>query len=410
MLTKIFDDHSLMPTIISIAYIFANGGYGGSATFSELLVNFYVLLWMLLICIAIIKKSNATAIAVGAVMAISFHTNYLTGVYILLLTIAIPASAFLAPKNNKKAELEGSIKLCSLALIGFSLSSIVILMPIIALGNIDEYFRFQIGFLGSYSDSTEFQLSHRIIEIYKRINSQIPILAVIFYMTYHFFKNKNSSFIYKERIIATSILIIFVSGYVSVLIAGRNFSHYYLLTLPGLIVLSGALIAKSNKTKTHNALPAIVVLASCISIGSEGVLYSLAGAKDMALKIRGLDLKYDSSRVVSSRIKSLIKSDETVYVACAQPVIYQLIGVSPPTRFAFYPHHLNPEFTKGLGTTVRAEINSIMAKKPEFIIIGPNENCLQTPIESIELLREEVQLYYSYFDIIRGDTIMKLKR
>jgi 4-amino-4-deoxy-L-arabinose transferase-like glycosyltransferase len=118
MLTKIFDDHSLMPTIISIAYIFANGGYGGSATFSELLVNFYVLLWMLLICIAIIKKSNATAIAVGAVMAISFHTNYLTGVYILLLTIAIPASAFLAPKNNKKAELEGSIKLCSLALIG----------------------------------------------------------------------------------------------------------------------------------------------------------------------------------------------------------------------------------------------------------------------------------------------------
>jgi hypothetical protein len=358
MLTKIFDDHSLMPTIISIAYIFANGGYGGSATFSELLVNFYVLLWMLLICIAIIKKSNATAIAVGAVMAISFHTNYLTGVYILLLTIAIPASAFLAPKNNKKAELEGSIKLCSLALIGFSLSSIVILMPIIALGNIDEYFRFQIGFLGSYSDSTEFQLSHRIIEIYKRINSQIPILAVIFYMTYHFFKNKNSSFIYKERIIATSIFIIFVSGYVSVLIAGRNFSHYYLLTLPGLIVLSGALIAKSNKTKTHNALPAIVVLASCISIGSEGVLYSLAGAKDMALKIRGLDLKYDSSRVVSSRIKSLIKSDETVYVACAQPVIYQLIGVSPPTRFAFYPHHLSPEFTKGLGTTVRAEINS----------------------------------------------------
>jgi hypothetical protein len=50
-----------------------------------------------------------------------------------------------------------------------------------------------------------------------------------------------------------------------------------------------------------------------------------------------------------------------------------------------------------------------MAKKPEFIIIGPNENCLQTPIESIELLREKVQLYYSYFDIIRGDTIMKLK-
>jgi hypothetical protein len=64
VLTKIFDDHSLMPTIISIAYIFTNGGYGGSATFSELLVNFYVLLWMLLICVGRLDKRDSQSVIV----------------------------------------------------------------------------------------------------------------------------------------------------------------------------------------------------------------------------------------------------------------------------------------------------------------------------------------------------------
>jgi hypothetical protein len=58
----------------------------------------------------------------------------------------------------------------------------------------------------------------------------------------------------------------------------------------------------------------------------------------------------------------------TLYVVDSTPMLYDLAGAEPPTKFLFPPFLLDPHFIRVAGVDARGELGRILATRPEFLV------------------------------------------
>jgi 4-amino-4-deoxy-L-arabinose transferase-like glycosyltransferase len=58
----------------------------------------------------------------------------------------------------------------------------------------------------------------------------------------------------------------------------------------------------------------------------------------------------------------------TLYVVDSTPMLYDLAGAEPPTKFLFPPFLLDPHFIRVAGVDARGELERILATRPDFLV------------------------------------------
>ncbi|MET0283306.1 MAG: glycosyltransferase family 39 protein [Polyangiales bacterium] len=157
----------------------------------------------------------------------------------------------------------------------------------------------------------------------------------------------------------------------SALAPGQPYDHYALeMAVP---LCLAAWLAFEDVFLPHLQGRAAVAGLSFLIAGSTGtslLAVPLNVGRELAslLKRRSLE-SIDTSRWVTNYINEHTRGDQvTLYVMDGQPLLYHLLGVDPPTRFAFPPFLLDPHFENVTGAEAKPEVARILADKPEWIV------------------------------------------
>lgn len=183
----------------------------------------------------------------------------------------------------------------------------------------------------------------------------------------------------------------FIVWIVGVLIAiylpGKNFVHYTMqLMVPFSFVAGLFFHSKFNIDKVSALIFGRKWGSYLLILAIIGVQYSAISSKDF---------KEDMPRKVSSFLESKMKPDDTIYASNYKHIVYYLLKKECPTKYVHPTLMLFPEHIKAYGMDVREELNSILEKKPDFIV-------LQYKYELLEfLIKEDYTLIKEFSDKIK---------
>jgi hypothetical protein len=198
----------------------------------------------------------------------------------------------------------------------------------------------------------------------------------------------------------------------SALAPGQPYNHYALemavpLCLGAWLTFEDLFLAQLQGRAALAAL-SFLILAST---GTSLVAVPLNVGRELVslLKRRSLE-SIDTSRWVSNYIREHTRGDKvTLYVMDGQPLLYHLLEVDPPTRYAFPPFLLDPHFEHVTGSEAKPEVARILAGKPEWIVrrVDPfkeslmmrehiatliaNDYTLETTIHNLDVLHRVAQ-------------------
>lgn len=159
----------------------------------------------------------------------------------------------------------------------------------------------------------------------------------------------------------------------------KFYSHYFLVLLPPLALLSGtALSAIAERAVLPHLRPA----APWALAGIAALVPLTAVAGKLAHGWPNL-AGPDMPRQVAKAIRG--DPAPTAWVVNSQPIIYFLAGIPAPTRFPFPPHLVGWESAL-TGTDPLAEIERILAERPRFLVVDESRWDAVTP-EAAALVR-----------------------
>jgi hypothetical protein len=164
---------------------------------------------------------------------------------------------------------------------------------------------------------------------------------------------------------------------IAIYLPGKEFSHYTIQLMLPLSFLTGLFfhpeLRKDKFTglifsgKTGLALLVVVLLAiQIISFNNEV-------------------LKPDYPREVAVAIQQELDSDEELYVANYEQIVYYLLDLDSPTKY-IHPNLLFTETHKAFKIDVDQELERIMETSPEFVIIEREKKMV------LRLMENEYQL------------------
>jgi 4-amino-4-deoxy-L-arabinose transferase-like glycosyltransferase len=198
-------------------------------------------------------------------------------------------------------------------------------------------------------------------------------LPISFFLFYVIFKRNNFLKGNLKWLFAVWIFSILIAIY----LPGKEFSHYTIQLMLPLSFLAGLFfhpeLRKDKFTglifsgKTGLALLVVVLLAiQIISFNNEV-------------------LKPDYPREVAVAIQQELDSDEELYVANYEQIVYYLLDLDSPTKY-IHPNLLFTETHKAFKIDVDQELERIMETSPEFVIIEREKKMV------LRLMENEYQL------------------
>ncbi|HEY6880540.1 MAG TPA: glycosyltransferase family 39 protein [Polyangiales bacterium] len=183
----------------------------------------------------------------------------------------------------------------------------------------------------------------------------------------------------------------------SALAPGQPYNHYALeMAVP--LCLGAFLVFEDLFLPQLQGRAAVAALVFLI-IGSTGtslIAVPLNVGRELASLIKRRSLEsIDTSRWVTHYIRAHNRGERvTLYVMDGQPLLYHLLDVDPPTRYAFPPFLLDPHFEHVTGAKAKPEVARILAGKPEWIVrrIDPFKESLMMRAHIDALIAHDYQL------------------
>lgn len=350
---------------VGVIYAILSTLNGGLATNSEIILNLYLAAAFLIFYRSGMTRRFAprAALSLGGVFGIMVHTNYLAGLWVLAFCLVYFLSVRSTLGLARGLKFFGKTGLIVLA--GFLAVSAVLLAPIIIWSDITHYFVKQYDFLSGYRAYMGETLS--ILRITDALLKYIMILSVIlFFLAYRFMTKKRGSAENRDMAYQMQVFLFFSTLAISA--SGRFYSHYFILLLPSLCILTGLTLNwPTEHPQGRRFFAAVAIVAAVTSIYFEPYHYS-RGFKAHAEVLAGRPA--DFLKQIARDLKDVLDSSDTVYVYDYHHVLYALLDVEPPTKYPFSHHHLDLYYAGLLSIDPATEVARILKQGPRFVITG----------------------------------------
>jgi hypothetical protein len=193
------------------------------------------------------------------------------------------------------------------------------------------------------------------------------------------------------------LLVWLLAASASALAPGQPYSHYALETVVPLCVLSSVVftdlfLAYLPEGRIALSAAAFLLLAGA---GTNMLQVGLNLGREIATVVKQRSFQaIDTSRAVAAHIRASTRGGgpPSVYVVDAQPILYHLLDVVPPTKYAFPPFLIDPHFERVTGSDARAEVDRLLAQKPEFMVRRTDP--LPAGTEMLAYIKREVEDEY----------------
>jgi hypothetical protein len=145
---------------------------------------------------------------------------------------------------------------------------------------------------------------------------------------------------------------------------GKFYDHYFLVMLPPLCLLAAFGLAALVRFVVRAPLRgrAFVVAVLLLSAAPVGVMLQARLAHGLGLGAP------DPVRLVGRAAAAALPPGGTLFVANYHATIYGLVGVLPPTPYAF-PAHLSGVLADVTGTDSQAELERVLALPPDVVVL-----------------------------------------
>jgi hypothetical protein len=337
-------------------------GYGGQAALSEHFVNLYSVLAALFL----LRRRRGWALLAGVCGGIAINTNYLAAPVLAGLV-----AGYVAAPPFSAGEIRGRLGAVALFALGGIGATLVLLAPILLFSKLGDYFGPQIAFLSGYADNSG--PAHLLVLFVTAVQLLIPLATVALAALCLDPKagQQGPQLWPFGGMLLGSTAATLVSGYV--------YAHYVLLMLPPLWLCVGVVLRRASERPVRVLVGAALGGTSLMIAFMPSALWAAGmGVEDLLAKRRG-DLAFDLPRQLARVAAPHIPPGATIYAACAQPVIYQLVHVEPPTRYAFYPDMFALRYASSLGVDPKAELQAIFTRHPSVVILGDVDECWSVP-------------------------------
>lgn len=344
---------------LGICYLLASIGFGGQAVYSEHFVNTYVLLSAALLP----DRRPMRLFFSGFAAALAINSNYLA-VFVIGGLVAGHAAG-LHSLGRAQARSAAAEALCFIA--GAAVSSALVLLPIFLLSDPAAYFTLQWRFMTAY-------VAHRpagqiVADFVTQGREFLPFLGLAAALAYARREPRHG------KGAAPSYYPLLFGGMgagsvAAVLATNHVWVHYFLFAIPAVLLLVASLARSGGRE--FRALTAAVLLGSSLMIGAPGLLFTMAGVRDLVMQG---GVKEDLGSRLARMAQPRVHQGDTVYSVCAPLSVYQLLHTTPPTKYPMYPQNLNEQYASALGLDVVREIASIFAARPAVIILGDFDRC-----------------------------------
>ncbi len=198
------------------------------------------------------------------------------------------------------------------------------------------------------------------------------------------------------------LLLWLVGGTVGVASAKLFYDHYFLQILPVLCVIPAWLLGRYSGRLNRAVLETGVAVFLVIPCYGAGVTL-MSASLPLVTSQQGASVPHaDTPARIAAAIAALpAGTPRQIYVFDYQPVIYSLVGQTPPTRYAF-PSILTKCFLSHVaGVDAVAETHRILAGNPAFIIrslLAPAAPALRNQVVYDEVKQDIAARY----DLWRG--------
>jgi O-antigen/teichoic acid export membrane protein/4-amino-4-deoxy-L-arabinose transferase-like glycosyltransferase len=178
----------------------------------------------------------------------------------------------------------------------------------------------------------------------------------------------------RRRIIRTETMVLLavwlIAGLLGACLTRRYYPHYFLQVLAPLSLLSA--VAFSSALQWQKAvLPRLAFIGLLIIplwVQTVQPLLVRSASSVYRWHASGVAELRDRPAAIARYLQGRISAADGVYVVDEAPVIYYLLGVPAPTRYVL-PHWLaNPGFAKMAGVQPIAELETIMAQQPLYVV------------------------------------------
>ncbi len=321
----------------------------------------------------------------GALFGLAFQTNYLAGFPMLGFSVGYVVQRMrpFGPRDVLRGLL-GSLRTAGAPLVGFVVANVAVLAPLHAAGSLEEYFFLQRNYVSGYGVTVG--LRDLLAGFMSVHDVTLPIVA----LTLAYLGQRLSS---AERdgepeawdsVLVTAGL--YLGGVAATVVSRQFLDHYVQLVIPWVLLFAMSVLALPSITRRMRQWAIAVAIASSLTIVVPRTK-PIAGIAWRTLTGPGPTGIFDRPRMVAARLAGWVGPPETIYVLCTLPVIYQLAGVRPPTRYPYYPHHTIPRNTRALGIDTRTEMRRIIAGNPKAIVLGDFESCVGVQREDYDWFR-----------------------
>ncbi|MEJ0023491.1 MAG: hypothetical protein WDN76_08715 [Alphaproteobacteria bacterium] len=361
---------------LALIYAFATGGIGGSAVNSEIMVNTATMGWLALVLKSPEKPGVLSLLGAGVLMAWGVQFNYLAAA--LIIGFAFGYAVF---SWSVRSTIIGRLTFFAVngttLFAGFALGNIAIVSPLIVTGLFPSYFGQQIQYLSGYKPDIQ-NMRDMMLQLERTLPYLTAPVAIAACGIWLSLRNRATPFTVggvSFNAVASMVAGVFAGALAAALTSGRFYPHYFLQILPPLFVLLALAVAVVYREKMLRTL-AMVVLAACgAMMGGDAVAFDLRGLKGAMEAVTGRPPTADPYRALAADMGARLPKGETIYVACEHHVFYELLGVTAPTKYPYYMHHLDSIMSAALKINPTVELAHIAAKKPHFVVLGDFPNC-----------------------------------
>lgn len=368
---------------------------GGLASNTELLVNLFIVaaICLLLAFRLDLRVSPAGGLCAGASLGLAFQINFLGGV--LVAGVAASYLAWMWASGPFRAIAARYLANGVWMFVGFLAAGVLVTLPVALFGDLADYFGLKLAYLGDYRGVENAAV------VVRRVSEALlpywPFYVIAAALGMAVLARPSASrqewcspaSPRDRRIVAWLVLGLF--SVLAALASRRFYHHFFLFTLPPLVLLSVSFLRLATIPEGPRRFLAISLLLCGLAAPVSAQGEFLRGIRAFMKATTGMpaDAVAGSARYMSGQLRP----GETIYVFDGQPILYFLTRTTPPTRFAFPESHLREDVALRLGTTPVESVQQILERKPRFVVAQPGPSGLGVTAAGI-LLKDALDRDY----------------
>lgn len=312
-------------------------------------------------------KSNFSLFAIGLVMGLGFQIKQVVVFEFIAILLIVGLHLYSQLGKRSLSELCRSYILLGT---GFFLPFLPILLYFTVTGHLNDYLYANFTANVSRISDESISLSTFITSFLIQSRSNLILWVCLLLTPLYWVAFKETAIVEKRNL--TYLLIWASMAFLGVCFPKSFLVHYFLQLLPPLCLLSSYVIIKTVWTaRETSATRKFLNLALILVVPFLSVLYPYlkVGIKSVYFRyVKGLDNWGDDPAIISKYLRERVKQQDYIYVADYQPIIYYLVPAKIPTRYAFPAFLTTPKLSQVAGIDASQELNSIIKKKPLYIL------------------------------------------